>query len=474
MKNRNWEIVYSSATGVELRALELLYGELGNYILREPGAYAFHTLKCARAEDGIPVSNAFVIGTIENNPVLKRFITEADIPEHGFCIRVIPNPEADGKQLVLIAGAGSGEVLYGVCAFFDDVLPQNFIKNGDGIYEEDEVFSAPLALTDYKDAPQSLVRSIFTWAHPVGDYRDYIQNAARMRINRFYFWNEYPPVNAAEIVDYAHSWGIEVFWGFAWGWSENCREGAALNLDTLRGEILKDWRERWSKLPCDGIYFQSFTEMTIETVDGRTVADMVTELVNSTSKIILEDRPDLRIVYGLHAMSVSKELKTIAKTDNRIKILWEDCGGFPYRYSDFVSTRGDKAFTKEILDMPNPKGLLFKCLLLQQWKNFVHQAGPYILGMNGKKMQAHDIAVASPLWRHYEMLWAEHGEKAREMADFIHRNGGIETELGTAAQINGPIHWPMVLMARLFWGTNESYRDLVKKSMVCNLATQQL
>ncbi len=206
MRNRDWEIVYSSNEGIELRALELLYGELGNYILREPGQYAFYTLKCAECSEGLPASNAFVIGTLANNPILRSFIKDDEVPAHGFCIRIVGNPAAEGKQLVLIAGDGASEILYGVCAFFDDVAPMCFAKNGDGIFEDDELFSKPLPETEYKDAPQSLVRSVFTWAHPVGDYRDYIRNMARMRINRLYYWNEYPPVNANEIVHYAHSW----------------------------------------------------------------------------------------------------------------------------------------------------------------------------------------------------------------------------------------------------------------------------
>ncbi len=462
---RDWEIVYAADAGVELRALELLYGELGDSILREPGVYAFHTLKCTKASDALPAGNAFLIGTRENNPLLAKFFAASDIPAHGFRIRIIAHPAAQDKRLVLIAGAGPKEVLYGVCAFFDDVLIKFVPMDSDGIRERDKAFLKPFPATDFADAPETLVRSVFTWAHPIGDYRDYIRNMARLRVNRLYMWNEYPPVNAKEVVDYAHSWGIEVFWGFAWGWSTNCRDGAALKLSDLRAEILKDWRTRWSKLPGDGIYFQSFTEMRVEKVGSRTVADRVTELVNTTAAEILKERPDLKIVYGLHALSVSRELKTIAKTDPRLEILWEDCGGFPYRYSKFVSPRGDTAMTEDILAMPNPKGLLFKCMLMQDWRTFVHQSGPFVLGMNGKRMQAHDIAVTAPMWSHYEGQWAIHGKKAYDMARLIHQKGGVNVELGIASQLNGPVHWPLVLTFRLFWSTKESYETLLEKAM---------
>ncbi len=44
-----------------------------------------------------------------------------------------------------------------------------------------------------------------------------------MRFNGVILWNNQPPVNARDVVECAHSWGISVLWGFAWGWSTNCR-----------------------------------------------------------------------------------------------------------------------------------------------------------------------------------------------------------------------------------------------------------
>lgn len=45
---------------------------------------------------------------------------------------------------------------------------------------------------------------------------------ACMRLNQLTLWNDHLPLNAADIIAYAHSYGIEVIWGFAWGWSTNC------------------------------------------------------------------------------------------------------------------------------------------------------------------------------------------------------------------------------------------------------------
>ncbi len=466
MSIRDWEIIYSSAEGVELRAMELLYGEVGNCILRDQGVYGLHVLTCRKADRTLPEKNAFVIGTPEENPLLRRFIRDEEIPANGYRIRIIANPEQEGRQLVLIAGKGACEVLYGVTAFVDELLIQFAPADGDGIHFRSRVFEQPLPETDLASAPETLVRSIFSWAHPMGDYRQYLKNMARMRINRMYFWNEYPPVNAAEIVEYAHSWGIEIYWGFAWGWSTNCMEGAVKNLESLRDGIMKEWHDVWSKLPGDGIYFQSFTEMRTESVDGKTVADMVTELVNSTAAVMLNERPDLKIVYGLHALSVSSQLGSIAKTDPRLKILWEDCGEFPYRVSAPFNPEKDREFTEALLEMKNPKGLLIKCMLLQNWKDFVHQSGPYILGCNGEGMQAHDIALTAPMWRHYEAMWQEKGTIAYDLLKLIHAKGGKNTELSIAAQLNGPLHWPAVLATRMFWSTEEDYSVILKRALL--------
>ncbi len=460
MNRQDWKILYSSAAGVEERALEFLYGEMGNRILRDPGVYSLYTLCCETAGDQLPESNAVIIGTWQSNPLIRKFIDRQEIPGRGFRVRIRKNPAHPEKQLVLIAGASPCEVLYGVIAFLDDLLPPLLPVDADGILYDSDAFRVPFPEFDYADAPATAVRSVFTWAHPIGNFEEYFRNMARLKFNRVYLWNEFPPVNAREVVEYAHSWGIEIFWGFSWGWSTRCTAADVLNLDAMSAEILREWHESWSKLPGDGIYFQSFTETTATEIAGRNIAECVSKLVNHTAHQILTENPRLKIVYGLHATSVQEQLAIIAQTDPRLEILWENCGGFPYKINEPIQPEQDHAFTRVLLAQGHAMGLVYKCQLMQKWTDFVHQAGPYILGRNGRLMQAHDITLTDAMWRRYEALWAEHGTLAWELARLVQREGGAAVELNLAAQLNGPVHWPTALTAELFWNSEQAYSEI--------------
>lgn len=468
MKKRDWEILYSSTNRIELNALALLYAETGNRILRDQDVYALHTLACRKAEETLPEKNALVIGTIGENPVLRRFIRADDVPPHGFRIRTAVNPEHADKQLILIAGDGPREVLYGVTAFLDDLIPSVLPEDGDGIRYAAGLFQDAFPEMDFADAPQTLVRSVFTWGHPVGQYSEYFKNLARLKFNRVYLWNEYPPVNAAEVAEEAHGWGIEVIWGFSWGWSTSCGQADLNRLDALSDAVADEWRKIWSTLPGDGIYFQSFTELNTDRIGGRSIAECVTELVNRTAEKILAERPDLKIVYGLHAISVRDRLDVIAGTDPRLEILWEDCGGFPYKLCIPEDAGRDRTFTRALLAQKRDMGLVFKCQLMQKWSDFAHQSGPYIEGRNGSETARHDIAVTAPMWRNYDALWLRKGPAAYDLAKMIHAEGGEYIEMNLAAQLNGPVRLPTALTAELFWNTSAPYDEILRKVILRN------
>lgn len=73
MEKRNWKIYYSSYQGPEKRAVELVYRELGKYVLRDNGIYSFHSLDCVR--EGFPTDcNAIILGTYNENPVFRKYL----------------------------------------------------------------------------------------------------------------------------------------------------------------------------------------------------------------------------------------------------------------------------------------------------------------------------------------------------------------------------------------------------------------
>lgn len=463
MLNLDWQIIYSSTAGVQGRALEFLYGELGNYVLRDYEKYQLHTMACYPAAESLPPANAVIIGRRAENPLLQRFIAEDEVPPYGYSIRIIANPAAPDKQLVLLAGSDDASVLYSVVEFVDDILPYSTQPENNGIICGADVLQSPLPEISIARKPASRVRSVFTWAHPVGDIYSYFKNMARLRINRVYMWNEYPPLNAAEVVQYANSWGIEIFWGFSWGWEPDCQFVDISDLAPMRKEIMRAWRDIWSKLPGDGIYFQSFTETRQTSLSGRSIAGSVTELINSIAAEILSERPALQIVYGLHASSVRDKLAVIDQTDPRLSILWEDCGNFPFTHINSPETPAeDQKFLSDILAQQRAKGVLIKCQLLQRWGCFAHPAGPYILGHNGEKMQQHDTTVARISWKNYSDIWCRKGILAYNVIKQVQQSG-FEVEVSTSAQLNGPVHWVTALIAELFWDCSCTYEEIFSK-----------
>lgn len=105
-----------------------------------------------------------------------------------------------------------------------------------------------------------------------------------------------------------------------------------LALHALEDSVVDTFVRHYAALPGDGIYFQSFTETAEEEHDGQIIADVVVRWVNRVCARILTLKPDLELQFGLHATSVRNRMASIAAVDPRIRIVWEDCGAFPYAY----------------------------------------------------------------------------------------------------------------------------------------------
>ena len=61
-------------------------------------------------------------------------------------------------------------------------------------------------------------RGIWTCGYVILDYHRFIDNMVRLRMNTLIIWNDIPPLNSPEIIDFAHSRGISIIFGFHWGW----------------------------------------------------------------------------------------------------------------------------------------------------------------------------------------------------------------------------------------------------------------
>lgn len=462
-EKRNWKIYYTNYAGVEKRAVELVSREMGTFTVRDPGVYCVHVLAVEKLGGEI-TGNAVVIGTYESSPLFAKYIDRAQVQKNGCVVKVMDNPDVPDAQLVLLCGDTAAAVWYAAVLFVDDYMAYAAPVRG-GLYMPEEVFMGKLRECCVSSAPKAKTRSVFTWGHPINDFRKCIETLARLKFNQIIVWNDYLPLNAEEFVDYAHSFGIEVIWGFAWGWLPQCDQTDISQLDEIRKNVVHTYKTVY-KGKGDGIYFQSFTELNSETLQGKLIAEVVTDFVNETAAQLFEETPDLLLQFGLHANSVKKHAEHFKRLDPRVQIIWENCGVFPYSHDMNLTTESmaeTLAFSDEvIMQRPGvPTGMVFKGLLKQDWPYFEHQAGPYILGNASPETIKKDMDMFTPMMRFLQSEWMLRGEFAHTLAKELVRCATGELHLCIASHIADTPWYPLALCAELLWDPNRSYRSVV-------------
>lgn len=470
MKQTEWKIIYSSYEGVAKRAINLLSKETGKYIIRENGVYKIHILPCEKEGCDIP-KNAFFVSCYDKSEIIQRFVQPNEVPGDGFLVKVIQNPDNEEGRYVILTAHTEQELLYAVVSFLDDYIPKHAPFGGANIMP-DLIFDNTMPECSYTQAPDFKTRSIFTWGHSINNYRDYIDNMARLKFNELIIWNDYIPVNISEIISYAHSYGIKVVLGYSWGWKEIGNETSRIadeSLESVKKSVIQEYLENYAPINCDGIYFQSFTERTEESVGGRLIAELVTNLINEIAIELWKITPNLRLLFGLHASSVKNHMDTIAKVDSRIELYWEDCGEFPYHYKTYVQGKKEFEetlnFTNEMLRLRGGKGvaLVFKGVMMLDWTKFVHQPGPYIMGENSPLIAVHDRSLRANSWREYSAEWMKNGGYARKMLEYIKENKIGDVNMCLAGTFDGGIYFPVAACAQMFWNTDDDYGEIVKK-----------
>lgn len=470
MKQTEWKIVYTKYGGVVKSAVHLLSREVGALLLREPEVYRIFVLPCER--EGCQLTkNVFLVGTYDQSMHIQSLLERSEIPEDGFLVKIVPNPECEGGRFVILTAHTDRELFYAVVSFLDDYIPQHAPVHGANRMP-DLIFDSPLPLWTYAESPDNKTRSIFTWGHSINDYRAYLNNMARMKFNEIIIWNDHVPLNIGDVIDYAHALGIKIILGYAWGWIEGCQKITDISeerLHELKRSIIEQYDAHYADTGCDGIYFQSFTERGDEYIGGRLIAEAVTTLVNMTAAELLEKKPSLRLQFGLHAPSVRHRLAEIAKVDERVEILWEDCGEFPYDYRSFVASEKayeqTLAFTKELLELRGGVGvgLVFKGVMMLDWTRFVNQRGPYILGESTQRLAEHDRRIRANAWREYAADWMAGGDRAAQMLRFIKQNKRGEVNMCLAGTFDGGMYLPVALCAQMYRSCDEEFSAILKR-----------
>lgn len=470
MKQTDWKIIYSSKGKIAQNALRLLYKEAGKHLIREQGVYRIYVLPCEK-EGAAFAKNTILLGLYEESREIQKFVSPEEVPEKGFAVRVAENPaDPEEGRIVILTAHSEQELFYAAVHFLDDYIPANAPLHGSNPMP-DLIYDSPMKPYFYSETPDHATRSIFTWGHPISDYRSYIDNMARMKFNELILWNDYVPVNIRDVMEYAHSYGIRVVLGYAWGWKPNCRgiqELTDKDLAEIKQGIIDAYRSIYLPLQPDGIYFQSFTEMKRNNIGERNIAETVVTLVNEASAELWKLNPDLRLIFGLHATSVREQLDEIAKVDPRIAILWEDCGEFPYHYRPFIKDRekfeGNFEFIQNLLELRGGvnMGLVFKGMMVMDWKKFVPQSGHYVMGENSTLISGHDTGIRRNSWRIFSASWMESCPEALRMMKFINEHQKGDIMMNVAVNADGGAFLPLALCGQMFRKAPENASSLLR------------
>ncbi len=453
---KNTVIVYGSKqTPLMRKAIEVLSQTLLDYIGAYPACFEYDA-----AADYSPYRCIF-IGTKNNHPYIAQNAQSIPDQTEAYGIKV-------QNDTVVIEGADDAGVLYGCIDFYNRYIvrfefpAERYHKN---IFED--------ILPDFSltSAPTTRQRGLWTWGFVIYDYKGYIDNMMKLKMNTLIMWNDYAPINAKEIIDYAHSCGIRVIWGFPWGWDTNC---AGLSLEQLQNQpqdIFRKFKEEYASLSVDGIYFQTITEVKTERIGGILVADAVTKFVNHTAQLFFNAYPDMEIQFGLHATSVKQQLDYIRAVDPRIRIVWEDCGAFPFSYMphDLKNFDETKTFIKKAAALRGEGdrfGVVTKGLTYLDWSRFVHLDGPASMGNGSKSWKANRIVRKSKIWKYLQAYWLTNAEKALEMIKVMtdaKQGDLLITALVEDGMFEENIMYPVALYAEMLWDCNADLPQLINQ-----------
>ena len=444
-------------TDVMKRAISVLSESLLDYAVAYP--------VCIPA-DGMADTDTyrcFYIGTRENNAQIRAEFADASPEEaaalshpEGYAIRV-------HDDTVWIAGADASGVLWGCVDFYSKYLVKNEFTYND-LYVCNPLAQA-LGDFAHASAPDVAGRGIWTWGHVIYDYRGFLDHMVRLKMNTLIVWNDYVPVNAAEMIAYAHTCGIRVIWGFAWCWDTDCTRFSMDALDAYGAEIFEKYEREYAHLGGDGIYFQSFTELNTERIGDVLIAEAVTGFVNRTASRFFEKYPDLELQFGLHAESVRNRLEYIAQTDPRIRIVWENCGAFPFAYHPHEIGNFDAtcAFVRDIAHLRGEDdcfGVVTKGLTKLDWLHFEHLGGSANIGVSSAYMKDDRVRRKHKIWKYVQAYWLTHAGYAQEMVRLMAeaKQGELHiTALVEDGMFEETIMYPVALYAEMLW---DSHADL--------------
>lgn len=475
MKKR-WYLIFDEYENLSKTAINMIAGMVSGYL-----DYVLPVKAVGNVDEkDFKKNNVIIVGKVKNNRFLEYCQKEGllSVPEksEGYSIYVGGSPWCQENQIIAIAGYDDSGLLYGCADFCNKYCGDILYREGYlcGVSFFDGRFDGTLTKWQVSSAPALMTRASWTWGHVIYDYRKFLENMLKLRLNEIVIWNDRVPLNAKDVVEYAHSLGIKVIWGFAWGWETNCAEVLENfheeTCQKIKEKVLQTYEKEYASTGGDGIYFQSFTELHQDSVEGKCIAELATKLVNDTASELLQKYPHLHIQFGLHATSVKTKLDIMAKVDRRIYIVWEDCGAFPFNYftdkiDDFDETL---TFVEKILTLRGEHekfGTVLKGMLNLDWNTFEHFSESYIMGERTNRYLRERQDRKNKIWKIIQAGWLKNAEFARKMISLIINKGNqpIVQALVEDAMLENRIMFPVALFAEMLWNPNAEIGEMIEE-----------
>ena len=384
--------------------------------------------------------------------------------DDGFHIKV---GKAENEiQRIEITAPDEVNLMYAAVDFKNVYLPyaRNF-HNTAPIFYFNELFNKPMKEYDVISKPKIKDRGIWTWGYVIYDYKSFVDNMVKCKLNTLIVWNDYLPLNIKEVLDYCHENGVKLYLGYAWGWDVSLAVCDTISkLDEIGPQVIKDFKEQYAELGCDGIYFQSFTEVGTEDINGKPVAETVTEFVNDIGGKILAEYPDLKLLFGLHATSVNKKLDIIKNVDDRISIIWEDAGSFPYHYvpEKIEGFEETVDFTRKIRDLREDGefGVVLKGVTCLNWMKFKHQKGEFVLGEASKQFIKNRTQFKRELLRYIQAYWIRNGKYCHDIIKEFKADSMV-TMLCEDGMFEDVLNYPMAIFSEMLWNPDRPTEDIL-------------
>ena len=167
--------------------------------------------------------------------------------------------------------------------------------------------------------------------------------------------------------------------------------------------------------------------------------------------------------------NAAEVLADYAARDPRVRIVWEDCGAFPYAYmpENLTGRAETAAFTDELAHLrPNASvGVVFKGMICLDWTTFVHRTAPERIGEASETAIAQRQPTARRIMRLVQSSWLTNGgamlDTVRQLA--VHEDSQILALLEDGL-FDRQIWFPAALFAAALWDCGQSIDQLIHET----------